>query len=113
MEMSDEAVLRELGSRLAAARVERNLSQASLAQKAGVGKRTLERLEHGEVGVQLSSFVRVCRALGLLERLDVLVAEVVPSPIEALKLQGKKKRSRAARRVKPARPGKKWIWSEP
>ena len=59
--LSDEVVLRELGSRLAAARLSRNLTQLALAEEAGVAKRTVERLETGEVASRMSGFVRVCR----------------------------------------------------
>lgn len=45
---TDEAVLRELGRRLAQVRLGKNLTQAQLAAKAGVSKRTVERLEVGE-----------------------------------------------------------------
>ena len=41
---TDEAVLSELGGRLAQVRLERNLTQAQLAEQAGVSKRTVERL---------------------------------------------------------------------
>jgi putative transcriptional regulator len=47
--LTDEAVLRELGERLSAARVSRNLTQAHVAEEAGISKRTLERLEAGAV----------------------------------------------------------------
>ena len=70
---SDEATLAELGERLARTRLERNLDQRQLAVEAGVSKRTVERLEDGEP-VRMSSFVRVMRALDLLDRLDQLGA---------------------------------------
>ncbi|MEO7998202.1 MAG: helix-turn-helix transcriptional regulator, partial [Gemmatimonadaceae bacterium] len=73
--LTDDAVIRELGARLAATRLERNLTQADLATEAGVSKRTVERLESGEVAAQLSAFIRVCRVLGLLDRLDVFLPE--------------------------------------
>ena len=66
-EITDEAVLSELGSRLAQVRLERNLTQAQLAEQAGVSKRTVERLESGSVATQLSGFIRVCRVLELLD----------------------------------------------
>ena len=89
--LTNEAILQELGERLAGARLERNLTQAALAEEAGVAKRTVERLESGQAATQLSGFVRVCRALGLLERLDALVPEGTASPIAQLKLQGRKR----------------------
>lgn len=39
---SDEAFLRELGRRLTSLRLEQNLTQALLAERAGVSKRTLQ-----------------------------------------------------------------------
>jgi transcriptional regulator with XRE-family HTH domain len=94
-ENSDETVLRELGSRLARTRLERNLSQEHLANEAGVAKSTVERLEAGRE-VKLTSFVRILRALGQLEDLDRLIPEPLPSPIERIRLQGRRRR-RAAR----------------
>ena len=108
---TDEGILRELGARLGRARLERNWTQAALAEQAGVSKRTVERLESGEVATQLSGFLRVCRALGLAERLDALIPEAVPGPIAQLKLQGKK-RQRASGKKNPEAAPKKWTWGE-
>jgi transcriptional regulator with XRE-family HTH domain len=109
-ELTDDALLHELGSRVARARLERNLTQAQLAEQAGVAKRTIERLESGGVGTQLSGFVRVCRVLGLVERFDLLLAEPVPSPIAQLKLQGRRRR-RASPARKNSTPGP-WKWGD-
>jgi transcriptional regulator with XRE-family HTH domain len=109
--LTNEAILQELGERLAGARLERNLTQAALAEEAGVAKRTVERLESGQAATQLSGFVRVCRALGLLERLDALVPEGTASPIAQLKLQGRK-RQRATGRKASAAAAKKWTWGD-
>ena len=46
-QLTDEAILRLLGARLSGTRLERNLTQATLAEQAGVSKRTVERLEGG------------------------------------------------------------------
>lgn len=106
---SDAAVLAELGRRLSAARVAADLTQADLAARAGVSKRTVERLESGEVAAQLSAFIRVLRVLNLLERFEALVPEPQPSPIAQLQLAGKTRR-RASRRAKAATPGTGWTW---
>lgn len=75
-EASDAAVLEELGRRLVQVRLEKNLTQAQLAERAEVAKRTVERLEAGRVAPQLAGFVRICRALDLVERFEHLVPEV-------------------------------------
>jgi transcriptional regulator with XRE-family HTH domain len=108
---TDEAVLSELGSRLAQVRLERNLTQAQLAEQAGVSKRTVERLESGSVATQLSGFIRVCRVLDLVERFDMLVPEPVPSPVEQLKLRGRQRQRASAKRKVKAAP-KKWLWGD-
>jgi len=111
-ELTDQATLRELGERLARARLERNLTQGALADQAGVSKRTVERLESGEVATKLSGFLRVCRVLGLMERFNALIPEPVPSPIAQLKLQGRKRKRASGKRAAASAP-KKWTWGEP
>jgi transcriptional regulator with XRE-family HTH domain len=111
--LSDEAILRELGSRLAGARLARNLTQAALADEAGVSKRTVERLESGEVAARLSGLVRVCRALDLADRLDALVPEPTISPVEQLKLARKRRRRASGRRAPTKKKtARKWTWGD-
>ena len=110
-QVTDEAVLSELGGRLAQVRLERNLTQARLAEQAGVSKRTVERLESGSVATQLSGFIRVCRVLDLVEGLDLLVPVPMPSPVEQLRLRGRK-RQRASARRKANSASKKWQWGD-
>jgi transcriptional regulator with XRE-family HTH domain len=108
----DDLVLRELGERLARTRLERNLSQAGLAQEAGVSKRTVERIEAGDP-VKSNSLIRVLRGLGLLEALNRLVPEPLPSPVERLRLQGRRRRRAGApRSAREAPPAKPWRWGD-
>lgn len=111
-QLTDEAVLKELGGRLAGARLEHNLTQAALAEQAGVSKRTVERLESGEVATQLSGFLRVCRVLGLLERFETLLPESVPGPMAQLKQAGRKRQRATGKKSAPG-GSKKWTWGEP
>lgn len=110
-QLTDEAILQELGGRLARVRIEHNLTQATLAEQAGLSKRTVERLESGEVATQLSGFLRVCRALGLLDRFNLLLPEPMASPMAQLKLAGRK-RQRATGKKTAAHASKKWTWGE-
>ena len=87
-ENTDNTILEELGERLARSRLNRNLTQAQLANEAGVSKRTVERIEAGH-STQLSNLIRVFRALGLLANFNLLIPEPIPSPIERLKLRGR------------------------
>jgi transcriptional regulator with XRE-family HTH domain len=106
--MTDDAVLAEIGERLSAARLSRNQSQAELARAAGVSKRTVERMEAGE-SAQLTSVIRLLRALELLDGLGALLPPARPGPIELLRNQGKP--PRRARRGTPP-PRKPWTWAE-
>ena len=96
---------------MAQVRLERNLTQAQLAEQAGVSKRTVERLESGGVATQLSGFIRVCRVLDLVERFDLLVPEPVPSPVEQLKMRGRRRQRASAKGKAKALP-KKWQWGD-
>lgn len=108
---SDAAILQEIGERLAAERVLRELTQADLAREAGVSKRTVERLENGE-SVQLANLVRVLRAVGLLEKLDALLPPAAPGPMDLL--AGRRRpRQRVRRKFSSIRePKQPWRWGE-
>lgn len=99
---TDVAVLAELGRRLATHRLERNLTQAELATEAGVGQATVQRAERGE-SVQMTSMVKLLRALGLLPGLDAAVPESIELPIARLEREQRRGRRRAsgARRAGP------------
>jgi transcriptional regulator with XRE-family HTH domain len=94
--LTDAAVLEELGKRLARARISSSLTQADLANRAAVGKRTVERIESGK-SVQLLSLIRVLRVLGLLEAFDAIAPEEGPSPMEMLERRGKVRRRVSSR----------------
>jgi transcriptional regulator with XRE-family HTH domain len=109
---TDRTVLGELGTRLAHTRLERNLSQAELAAEAGISKATLERLESGRP-VQTNNFVRILRALGQLDELDRLVPEPLPSPIERLTSDGRRRRRASGERRRALPPEEsEWRWAE-
>jgi putative transcriptional regulator len=109
---SDEAILSELGRRLARTRLERNLSQQQLAHEAGISKATVERLEAGEP-IKSTSLLRVLRSLGMLEALDRLIPEPLPSPVERMRLRGRQRQraGRGSRGVPPADAGP-WRWGD-
>ncbi|WP_427914114.1 helix-turn-helix domain-containing protein [Ramlibacter sp. MMS24-I3-19] len=57
---------RELGENVRIARKRRRMLQGELAQKAGVGEKTIRRLEKGDDGVSVGNALSVLWALGLL-----------------------------------------------
>lgn len=107
--LTDDSVLAELGGRLRRHRLERNATQAALAHEAGVSKSTVERLEAGE-SVQLSNLIRVLRALGLSERLELAIPAPLPSPMRLLEREGEL-RQRASGEV-AAEPATPWTWGD-
>ena len=108
---NDAAILAEIGLRVARRRIEQGLTQSDLAEQAGIGKRTLERLEAGE-SVQLTNFLQVMRVLQLLDGLESLLPESGPRPMELLKHQGKQRRRASARQRKPDPTDKPWKWGD-
>ena len=105
---TDEAILAELGARLSSVRLSRDLTQAQLAQDAGVSKRTVERLEAGQSG-QLTSFIRILRTLQLLDGLELLLPPPQPGPMDLLRRAGKRPQ-RATGRSAPS--GEPWSWAD-
>lgn len=108
--MTDEAVLLELGQRLARMRLSQGLTQEQLADAAGVSKRTVQRLEDG-TPAQLANLIRYLRALGRLEALDALLPSDSPNPIDLLERRGQP-RQRARPGVAPSAPAKPWTWGD-
>ncbi len=108
--LSDASVLATLGERISQQRLRRNQTQAELAAASGVSKRTIERLEAGESS-QLFNFIRVLRALDLLNGFEALVPAPRPSPVEQLKLQGRQ-RQRASSVREPETPHRAWTWKD-
>lgn len=108
--LTDDAVLTELGVRIADRRIELQLTQAAVAEQAGIAKRTLERMEAGLTS-QLATLVRVLRVLDAASGLDGLIPESGPRPMDLLKRKGKIRQRASGRRVAKA-TGKPWRWGE-
>lgn len=104
---SNEQVLRELGARVRAARIDTPFTQEELAVRAGVSLSTVAKLERGE-DVRLSSVLDILRALGLLASVNALVPEATPRPSELAALGKVRQRARSAKRKK----SESWSWGD-
>ncbi len=101
-----DEILSGLGARLAEHRQSRRLTQEELAQRAGLSKRTVERLEHATADVRLSAFVAVCQTLGLTEGFDALIHAVELGPLALAKGE------RLPKRIRKSHQKANAIWKE-
>ncbi len=88
-------VLREVGARLKALRLQQNRRARDVAADAGVSPRTIDRLEAGQ-NIGTENLVRVMRALGRLQAFEELVPMPEISPYDVERLRGRV-RQRASR----------------
>ncbi len=84
-----------LGTRLAALREEKGLSQSALARLAGTSQSAISQIEGGERNPSFSTIREIARAL------DVTPAHLVGAPVEELK-EGELAHFRLLRSLSPA-----------
>ena len=108
--LTDEAILAEFGARIARCRLDLQLTQADVAEQAGIAKRTVERVEAG-ASAQMASIIRILRVLDLLPGLDQLAPAAGPRPMDLLK-RGGKVRQRAPSRRRAERSDEPWSWDD-
>jgi len=70
-----QRILSELGENIRLARLRRKLSSAQVAQRAGIGRSTLVKIEQGHAGVGIGNIVNVLRVLGLEQDLLLLAKD--------------------------------------
>lgn len=95
--MSPTAIVEQLGERLKQARLNADLTQAELASRTGLNRRTILNAEKGNV--QLKNLVAILVSLGMVEQINMFLPVQEISPLQLAKLKGKK-RQRASRTQK-------------
>ena len=100
--LSNTEIILEMGSRLKDFRLRKKLTQQQLAERAGVSLFTVAQIERGKP-VSVSMLIAVMRVLRLLDNLELLLPRQEVSPIELLKLQGKKPQRIRTTRLKNKR----------
>lgn len=93
--LSDQRILETIGSRLRQARLNQDLTQAALATRAGLQRRTISKVENGD-DFTMGTLLRVLRGLNQLQNLDAFLPDPGVSPIDLARNQGKP-RQRASR----------------
>ena len=99
----------ELGRRLAKLRLARNVTQQMLAREAGIGLRTLRRLEAGQP-TSLDTFLRVVIALDLGDGLLTALPSHDIRPIQRVENRGRERRR--ARPETTGQPSGPWTWGD-
>ena len=108
---SNEAIRQELGKRLQSERLNRNITQAALAEKAGIARRTLVGAERGE-SFTIDTLISILRELGCLSQLDLFLPEPEISPVQLSKLNGKKRKKASGKFTYPQPRTTPWVWNE-
>lgn len=82
---SDIEIVQMLGERFRRYRIALGLTQAELAEKAGVSKMTIHKFESGSAGnVSMQTLISLLRYTGLIENFDALIPDVPDSPYSSI-----------------------------
>ncbi|MBI6882743.1 helix-turn-helix transcriptional regulator [Pseudomonas putida] len=103
---SPHAVTLELGERLRQARLNADMTQAEVAERAGVSRKVVVNAEKGHV--QLESLVAIMLALDLAGQLDGFLPRQEVSPVQLLKLQGRKRLRASGARSETSKEKNEW-----
>ena len=71
----EQRMLAAFGERILLARKRRKLTTTAVAQRAGLSRTSLYKVEAGDAGVTMGSYLRVLAALGLDKDFDALAAD--------------------------------------
>jgi transcriptional regulator with XRE-family HTH domain len=83
LDSDDRRYLADLGKRIKLARLRRNMSQADMAERAGVTRLTYQRIEAGGETSSLALLTRVLAIFGYPERLaEVLESDSIGEDLE-------------------------------
>ena len=89
-QLSDSSIVAQVGSFVKKNRLQQNITQAKLAEMAGLNRWTISQLEKGE-SINLSSLIQILRALDILYVLNQFETIDEISPLEYAKLKKKEK----------------------
>lgn len=71
--LNAQRALKRLGDNLKVARLKRRISLQDFADRIGVSKRTISRLEKGDDGVSIGTLAMACLVLGELGRVETFL----------------------------------------
>lgn len=106
---TDSETMQEIGKRLQRYRIDSGLSQSELSNITGISAKTIANLEYGKQTNTLT-IIRILRALGLLDNLDLLVPPQDNRPTDFLRYN--KKAPQRAKRNRNVEPERTWKWGD-
>lgn len=107
--MSDPAIVKEIGIQLKRARLQQNMTQQSLADKAGLSRSAISEMENGKSATTFITIVQVLRTLQKLYFLDSWIVSDLISPIQIAKLKKHPRLKASSKRVNKGKGGDNWI----
>lgn len=95
--MTDDSIIQAIGAYIRSVRLERNMTQAQLGERAGVHRTTIRDLELGKRSTLLT-LIQVLRSLDQLHTLGSFKVSKELSPLQRAKLEiGERKRASGTR----------------
>ncbi|MFZ4413812.1 MAG: helix-turn-helix domain-containing protein [Bacteroidales bacterium] len=90
VQMSDTAIVKQIGDYIKHTRLQQNIKQSQLAEKSGLNRWTISQIEKGE-SITLSSLIQILRALDLLYIMNAFEVKDTISPLAYAKLKKQQK----------------------
>ncbi len=106
--MSDPAIAFELCDTLKQMRLQQNLTQEQLADKAGLSRSAISKMEIGKSTVSLITVIQVLRVLQQLHLLDNWKIAAKVSPIKMAKLAAKGRVRASGKNIKRNQEESEW-----
>lgn len=108
--MSNQAIVTELGENLRQIRVSQKLTQEKLAKQAGLSRSAIYELENGKTATSLITIVQVLRALQQLSVFDSWKTEEPERKLSMLKTNVKVGLSVKPKRIERKKEENDWEW---
>jgi transcriptional regulator with XRE-family HTH domain len=90
-QLSDSAIVKQVGDFIKHTRLQRNQTQAQLATAAGLNRYTIGQIENGE-SVTLTTLIQLLRALDVLYVLEHFTVKNEIEPVAYAKMMAKKRK---------------------
>ena len=88
---SNLGILREIAVRLKRRRLNINMSQQELADRAGISRNTVSYIEQGE-SFGVLTLIQILRALNALDGIDSFLPDPGISPLQLARMKGRERR---------------------